>query len=82
MSGGSAAESIHTTAGIQRVNDWGHGSENMAGSKASSHGESRYVTRFFYNSAVTPKEVTTLMARKAKNVTATFPERVKTRDSR
>ena len=79
MSGGSAAESSLTTAGRKGVNNGVIGSESMIVSNVSDHGESSYVTRVFYNSSVKPKEVSSLMARKFKNVTATFPERVKTK---
>ena len=78
MCGESTAASSHNTTGMQRVNDGVHGSENIAGAKANNHGNSRYVTSFFYNSAMKPKEVNTLMARKSKNDTAAFPGRVRT----
>ena len=79
MSARSAAKSSQTTAGMKRVNSGATGSENMIVLKASARGEMWYVTRFFYNSAVRPKEMNTLMARKFKNVTAIFPERVETK---
>ena len=79
VSGGSAAESSQTTAGRTEVNDGVIGSENMIVSNVSDYGERRHVTKFFHNSAVKPEEVSTLMARKFKNVTATFHERFKTK---
>ena len=79
MSGGNAADSSQKTVGTRNVNCGRGDSDYTTIPEENVHEGSRYVTRFFYNSAVKPKEVTNLMARKAKNVTATFPERIKTR---
>ena len=71
------ADSSQKTVGTRKVN-CSRGDYTTI-PEENVHEGSRYVTRFFYNSAVKLKEVTNLMARKAKNVTATFPERIKTR---
>ena len=73
------ADSSQKTVGTRKVNCSRGNSDYTTIPEENVHEGSRYVTRFFYNSAVKPKEVTNLMARKAKNVTATFPERIKTR---
>ena len=65
MSGGNAADSSQNTVGMEKVNSGMGGSDNTIIPEESAHEGSRYVTRFFYNSAVKPKEVTNLMARKA-----------------
>ena len=59
VSGGRAATSSPTNAGIKRVNSGVTGSNNGILLNKNAQVENRYVTRYFYNSAVKPKEVNT-----------------------
>ena len=59
----SAADSSQNIVGTKKMNSSMGGSDNTNIPEESAHGASGYVTRFFY---VRPKEVTNLMARKAK----------------